>query len=369
MLTLTPGAVSGPGVTPCTADAAQVTQIRPRGLPAQGGGPSPCQHRPREPSALPRGPPADGGHHGASRARVSLKNDRTQYMSGKETPWVPRPQVCHLSTRGSEAVPLTRPRGTSGVSVFYRIPACLGTGTEPLVAGSSQAVLTRLLSPAQLLQGCGAPCARSCWPSSWHLPAGPLARGRGWREGDPESAEPQWGAAEGQQREPAPAVRRLPPEENAVTTEWATDGEEEDYLDLGQIFRGGQRRLQRRRWAADPPRVPGGAQRAFQLFPGKSACSAQPPQASADSAELYRALAAPGWLRPTASSWRRGRVGALAMLLPGPGGRHPRRCTRPCASPSLSTPAPPTSWAPSTACSELTHRLFRRDFGTLRSVR
>ncbi|KAJ1074039.1 hypothetical protein K5549_015538 [Capra hircus] len=110
--------------------------------------------------------------------------------------------------------------------------------------------------------------------------------------GEPESAEPQWGRLKGSN-----VSRPLPPaafhEENTVTTEWATDGEEEeDYLDLGQIF-GEDGDDYGDVVDADPPLRPGaGAGSVLPLFPGKSRVQRLNLLNAQFAFDLYRALAA-----------------------------------------------------------------------------
>lgn len=128
--------MSGPG-DPCTADAAQVTQIRPRGLPAQEVAPSPCQHRPREPSALRAGPRPTGGHRGASRA-----------------PGVTRKIDPELSTRVKRKLP-----GSSGPRVLPTFPPGVLSGAPHEAPRNARRVC---LLPDPSVSGDGHPGPRWC---------------------------------------------------------------------------------------------------------------------------------------------------------------------------------------------------------------
>lgn len=270
-------------------------------------------------------------------------------------------------------MPLTRPHGTPGVSVFYRIPACLGTGTRgPAGAGGSQAVLTRLLSPSSSSSGMWCPLRPfllALLLASACRTLGPRGR-RDDGGGEPESAEPQWGRLKGSN-----VSRPLPPaafhEENTVTTEWATDGEEEeDYLDLGQIF-GEDGDDYGDVVDADPPPRPGaGAGSVLPLFPGKSRVQRLNLLNAQFAFDLYRALAARAGTADNIFLAPVGVSAAMAMLSLGLAGDTHQEVHAALRFAEFVNAS--TAYELGTVHNlfrKLTHRLFRRDFGyTLRSV-
>lgn len=187
--------------------------------------------------------------------------------------------------------------------------------------------------------------------------------------GESESLEPRWGRLKS-----GNASRPLPPtafhEENTVTNEWISDGEEEeDYLDLDRIL-GEDDDYSDVVDAAPPPRPGAGTGSVLPLFPGKSRVQRLNLLNAQFAFDLYRALAARAGAADNIFLAPVGVSAAMAMLSLGlAGDTHQQVHTALRFAEFVNASATYELGTVHNLFRKLTHRLFRRDFGyTLRSV-
>lgn len=317
--------MSGPG-DPYTADAAQVTQIRPRGLPAQEVAPSPCQHRPREPSAL-HGPRPTGTPRCLQGPGVTQKKlTRTQYEWEGKLPGSPGPRVATFPPGVLSGAPPRAPRNIRRVCLLQD-PSVSGGWAPGPAGGGSQAVLTRLLPQLQLLRDAvpPAPVPAGLLLASACRTLGPRGR-RDDGGGDP-GAEPQWGRLK---------------EGNNVSRPLPAPPRGERSPPSGP--RTGRRRRTTWTWARSSGRTAATTAAVVDVRPAPasgatpaacSSCFRQEPRAAAQPPQRAVRRAVPGASARAGgrqACWRPWACRPYGHALPGPGGATPTgRCTRPCA--------------------------------------